>query len=192
MRACLKISEWKINFCTSKNVRRKRLTETLKVYLSTFNRMGVQCCVVHYNYCPNVRKLECAFRNTMDADSMYTTFSWLSHNAMRHIGYKIMMQCSAGKSWVLASMWMPLEIHHPSKYCGRPSRPFNGKGTLWWQCIKTALKWLEDYNKEHKASPWPPDSSDPVHQCQTPLVRSKLFGLYKGGMHNFKQVLSKL
>lgn len=33
----------------------------------------------------------------------------------------VTMQCSARKPWVLAFIWMPLDMHHPFKHCCRPS-----------------------------------------------------------------------
>ena len=41
----------------------------------------------------------------------------------------ITMRCSAGKPWMLAFMWMPLDTYHPSKHCTDPHH----NNTSWWQ-----------------------------------------------------------
>ena len=75
----------------------------------------------------------------------------------------ITTQCSAGKPWVLAFMWMPLDTHHPSKHCCEPSAPPHHNNTTWWQCpppANTAQKQLEAHNKAPKVSTGPPNSPD--------------------------------
>ena len=52
---------------------------------------------------------------------------------LNNIDHLITMWCSAGKPWVLAFMWMPLDTHHPSKHCCGLSTTPHHNNTIWWQ-----------------------------------------------------------
>ena len=42
------------------------------------------------------------------------------------------MQYSAARPWILAFMWMPLDMHHPPKHCCRSTTPPHDNSTSWW------------------------------------------------------------
>ena len=78
-----------------------------------------------------------------------------------NIDHLISMQCSAWKPWLLAFMWMPLDMNHPSKHCCGPRTPPSSQqhypmavapqqGNVPWHTTLTAQGQLEEHNKGPK------------------------------------------
>ena len=97
---------------------------------------------------------------------------------MNNIDHVIIMQCSAGKPWVLAFMWMPLDTHrHPSKHwCGPSAPPSSQQHYLMavapqqdnvpWHTANTAQEPLGEHSQGPKVSTSKFPRSDSPNQIE--------------------------